>query len=44
MRKRWKEGVRERQIGDVSEPERDRYMFLETLVSTREAGDELCLP
>ena len=28
--------VRERQIGDVSEPERDRYMFLETLVSTRE--------
>ena len=25
--------VRERQIGDVSEPERDRYMFLETPVS-----------
>ena len=28
--------VRERQIGDVSVPERDRYMFLETLVSTQE--------
>jgi len=27
---------RERRIGDVSETERDRYMFLETLISTRE--------
>ena len=27
--------LRERMIGDVSEPERDRYMFLETLISTR---------
>ena len=26
---------RERRIGDVSETERDRYMFLETLISTR---------
>jgi len=26
---------RERHIGDVSETERDRYMFLETLISTR---------
>jgi len=30
-----KNNFRERRIGDVSETERDRYMFLETLISTR---------
>ncbi len=29
------QALRERRLGDVSVTERDRYMFLETLVSTR---------